>query len=228
MNIAVLPARGGSKRIPRKNIKEFCGKPMIAWAIETAKETGLFDHIIISTEDEEISEIARNYGAETPFARPKTLADDYTATVPVIAHAADTCQKMGWEIDYLCCIYPCNPFLQAQDLIDSLETLKEKQSEFIFPVVEYPHPIQRAMRKMENGKMQFLQPENELTRTQDLEPTFHDAGQFYWGTCDAWIAHKAMHKDLGFPIPAWRVVDIDTPEDWMRAELIFQALFQKN
>lgn len=225
MKIAVIPARGGSKRIPRKNIKDFCGRPMIAWAISAAKESGLFDHIIVSTDDEEIAELARNWGAETPFVRPANLADDLTPTVPVVAHALKSCLDFGWVIDYACCIYPCVPFLQVSDLIAALDLAQARNADFVYPVTEYAHPVQRAMRQLPDGKMQFFSQEYELTRTQDLEKSYHDAGQFYWGKSSAWLKQKRMHTDgLGLPIPNWRVVDIDTEDDWMRAELIFKQL----
>ena len=225
IKIAVIPARGGSKRIPRKNIKDFCGKPMIAWAIGAARESGLFDHIVVSTEDEEIAELARSWGAETPFVRPPNLADDQTPTVPVIAHAVNSCLGIGWVADYVCCIYPCVPFLQVNDLIAALGLAQARNADFVYPVTEYVHPIQRAMRQLPEGKMQFFSPEHELTRTQDLEKTYHDAGQFYWGKASAWLEHKKMHTDgLGVRIPNWRVVDIDSGDDWRRAELIFKAI----
>ena len=225
MNIAVIPARGGSKRIPGKNIKSFSGQPMIIWAIETAKSSNLFDHIIVSTDDEEIATIARTWGAEVPFMRPSDLADDFTATVPVIAHAAKTCISYGWEVDYICCIYPCAPLLQLDDLVSAFDLLKAENVDFAYPVTEYAHPIQRAMRRLNNGKMQFIDPKNALARTQDLEKTYHDAGQFYWGKTSAWLEHKMMHTDgLGMPIPHWKVVDIDTTDDWKRAEILFKTL----
>ena len=225
MKIAVIPARGGSKRIPRKNIKDFCGKPMIAWAINTAKESNLFDHIIVSTDDKEIAELARNCGAETPFVRPANLSNDLVPTVPVIAHAIKSCIDLGWAADFVCCIYPCTPFLQVSDLSEALELAKIRDVDFVYPVTEYAHPIQRAMRQLTNGKMQFYSEENELTRTQDMEKSYHDTGQFYWGKASAWLDQKKMHTDgLGLPIPNWRVVDIDSTDDWKRAELIFKAL----
>lgn len=225
MKIAVIPARGGSKRIPRKNIKDFAGKPMIAHAITRAMASDLFDHIVVSTDDQEIMEIARQWGAEVPFTRPPSLADDHTPTVPVIAHAVAECHALGWPVEYACCIYPCAPFLMAEDLVASLDLARETNADFVYPVTQYAHPIQRAMRRMTNGEMQFLSPENEMTRTQDLEKTYHDAGQFYWGKADAWLAQKRMHTaGLGHSIPGWRVVDIDTEDDWKRAELIYSAL----
>jgi pseudaminic acid cytidylyltransferase len=224
MNIAVIPARGGSKRIPRKNIRAFAGRPMIAWAIEAARASNLFAHIVVSTDDEEIAAIARSHGAETPFMRPRDLADDHTATVPVISHAVEYCMKLGWQIEYVCCIYPGSPLLQASDLVAALRLASDSNAQFVYPVTEYAHPVQRAMRRLPNGSMQFLHPEFELVRTQDLEKTYHDAGQFYWGRSSAWLAGKKMHTDgLGMPIPNWRVIDIDSEDDWLRAELLFKA-----
>lgn len=225
MKIAVIPARGGSKRIPRKNIKEFCGRPMISWAIKAAEDSRLFDHIIVSTDDEEIAQIARDSGAETPFKRPVDLADDLTPTVPVVAHAVESCVGLGWDVNFACCIYPCAPSLQAGDLLAAYELGVAHNADFVYPVAEYAHPIQRAMRRLPDGGMQFYSPQFELTRTQDLEKSYHDAGQFYWGKSTAWLAKKKMHTaGLGMPIPNWRVVDIDTEDDWMRAELLFKAL----
>lgn len=224
MKIAVIPARGGSKRIPRKNIKDFCGKPMIAWAISIAKDSGLFDHVIVSTDDEEIAQLARDWGAETPFVRPLDLADDHTPTVPVIAHAVKSCLHDGWAVEYVCCIYPCVPFLQVGDLIAALDLAQKMDVNFVYPITDYAHPIQRAMRQLPDGQMQFFNPDCELTRTQDLEKSYHDAGQFYWGKASAWLQHKKMHTDgLGMAIPNWRVVDIDSMDDWKRAENIFKA-----
>lgn len=224
MKIAVIPARGGSKRIPRKNIKDFCGKPMIAHAISAAKQSGLFEHVIVSTDDEEIARIACEWGAETPFKRPAELADDHTPTVPVVAHAITACQALGWEINYACCIYPGVPFIQIDDLKRALELLQTSQAAYSFPITEFPSAIQRALRRLPNGQIQPLYPENELTRTQDLEPAFHDAGQFYWGKPEAWLTNNKIHRSgVGLPIPNWRVVDIDTPDDWERAEILYTA-----
>lgn len=225
MNIAVIPARGGSKRIPRKNIKEFRGKPMIAWAVSIAQESSLFDQIVVSTDDEEIADVARKWGAITPFMRPPKLADDHTPTVPVIAHAIGACADMGWVADYVCCIYPCVPFMQVGDLVAAFELARLRDADFVYPVTEYAHPIQRAMRQLPSGKMELFNPACEMVRTQDLEKSYHDAGQFYWGKSSAWLKQKKMHSDgLGIPIPNWRVVDIDSADDWNRAELVYQAI----
>lgn len=225
MNIAIIPARGGSKRIPRKNIKMFCGKPMIAWAIIAAKDSGLFDQIIVSTDDQETAKMAEHWGGEIPFIRPHDLSDDLTPTVPVIAHAVSFCLNIGLVIDHVCCIYPCAPFIQQSDLRTSLQLAKGKDADFVYPVTEYAHPTQRAMRQLTGGKMQFINSEYEMTRTQDLEKTYHDAGQFYWGKTSSWLEHKKMHTDgIGMIIPNWRVVDIDNDDDWVRAEAVFKSL----
>ena len=225
MNIAIIPARGGSKRIPRKNIKEFCGKPMIAYAITAAKESGLFEHIVVSTDDEEIAYVARVWSAETPFVRPSELANDYTATVAVIAHGIEACRSFGWKFDQVCCIYPGVPFIQIDDLRSALARLTSSEAGYCFPVTEYPSAIQRALKLLSNGKMQPFDPEFETTRTQDSEPAYYDAGQFYWGKTETWLTNPKIHSSgLGYVIPNWRVVDIDTPDDWQRAELIYHAL----
>lgn len=225
MNIAIIPARGGSKRIPRKNVKPFCGLPMLAWSIGAARRSGLFEHVVVSTDDEEIARVAREHGAETPFVRPPSLADDITPTVPVVAHAVQACMDLGWPVEFACCIYPCAPFVMVQDMVDALGLAREKDADFVYPVTEFAHPIQRAMRRLPSGQMQFMHPEHELTRTQDLEKTYHDTGQFYMGRAEAWLAHRKMHTGgLGMPIPGWRVVDIDNEDDWRRAELLFKTL----
>ena len=221
MNIAIIPARGGSKRIPRKNIKEFCGKPMIAYAITAAKESGLFEHIIVSTDDEEIAQIARTWGAEIPFVRPAVLANDYTVTVSVIAHAIVECRNLGWTFNHVCCIYPGVPFIQVDDLSGALVRMNNSESDYCFPVTEYPSTIQRALKLLSSGKVKPFYPEFELTRSQDLEPAYHDAGQFYWGKASAWLTNPKIHSTgLGYTIPNWRVIDIDTLEDWSRAEIL--------
>ncbi len=228
MYVAVIPARGGSKRIPRKNIKEFRGKPMIAWSIEVAKQSGLFDRVVVSTDDQEIATIAMTYGAEVPFVRPSTLADDHTPTVPVVAHGISALAELGVFPECVCCIYPCAPFIRSEDLVAGLALLKESGSNYAYPVAEFAHPVQRALWRTENGEMRFMSPEHELARTQDLPPAFHDTGQFYWGRTDAWAAQKRMHSEgAGLVVPYWRFVDIDTIDDWQRAELMFELQIEK-
>jgi CMP-N-acetylneuraminic acid synthetase len=205
MKIAVIPARGGSKRIPRKNIKSFAGQPMIAYAIKAAQACGLFDHVVVSTDDAEIAAVAREYGAEVPFMRPPELSDDYVATIPVIDHAIRACQALGWNVTHACCIYPGVPLLQADDLRAAFALMDEAQAPYAFT--------------------ESIYPQYAATRTQDLEPAYFDAGQFYWGTVEAWFSGVSPHKSgKGLVIPESRAVDIDTLQDWERAELLYQVM----
>jgi pseudaminic acid cytidylyltransferase len=227
MNIAIIPARGGSKRIPHKNIKEFCGKPMIAYAIEAAQETGLFERIIVSTDSEEIATVARFWGGETPFIRPHDLADDFVTTAPVIAHAVRECQAFGWDFNFVCCIYPCVPFVRSDDIQQVFGRLVTEGVPYCFPVVQYAAPIQRAFTMGSNCRLKPVSSDHELTRTQDLPATFYDAGQFYWGTVGAWLTNPNIHSNgLGYVIPSWRVADIDSADDWLRAEIIAPSVFK--
>lgn len=228
IKVAVIPARGGSKRIPQKNIKMFAGKPMIAHAITAARNSGLFDHVIVTTDSLEIAQIACEWGAETPFVRPVELADDHTPTVPVIAHAIQACVELGWHFDLVCCIYPSAPLIQITDLVGTLAQLQNSKADYSFPITEFPSAIQRALKRGDNGRMVPFYPQYELTRTQDLEPAFHDAGQFYWGTKSAWLTNPHIHRGgVGYAIPIWRVVDIDTPNDWQHAEMIFDSMHRR-
>jgi len=225
MNLCVIPARGGSKRIPRKNIRDFCGKPMIAYAIQVAIDSGLFSVIIVSTDDEEIASISRKYGAQTPFLRTANLSDDHTPTVPVIAHAISFGISQGWQFDDVCCIYPGCPFLEPQDLRSAFQALHASKASYSFPVAEYPSSIQRALKMGKNGALGSFFPEYQLTRTQDLEKSYFDAGQFYWGRKSAWLDGRTIHSDgIGLLLPKWRVVDIDEEQDWRKAEFLFNAL----
>ena len=223
--IAVIPARSGSKRIPRKNVKLFLGKPMISYAISAAIGSGLFNHVIVSTDDDDIAEVAIALGAEVPFLRPASLSDDFTVTVSVIEHAITKCLDIGWVFDFVCCIYPCVPLLQTTDLQRSFQIFLESDAKFCYPVVEFESPIQRALLMDDSGRLSFLNPKDELTRTQDLVTTFHDAGQFYWGSTDSWLSETRMHSNaVGYPIPTWRTTDIDTFNDWKRAEILVKTL----
>ena len=226
MNVAIIPARGGSKRIPRKNVKDFYGKPMIAWSIEAAKASGCFDKIIVSTDDPEIADIARQFGAEIPFMRPAALSDDYTGTIPVIRHAVEWLNKNDAPVDYACCIYATAPFILPADLKQGLQLIKNSGSSYAFSVTSYAFPIQRAVRITKNGRVAMFNPEHFQTRSQDLEEAWHDAGQFYWGTADAWCEERAIFGEDSLPVrlPRHRVQDIDTAEDWNRAEWLFRAL----
>lgn len=227
MKLCVIPARGGSKRIPRKNIRPFAGKPMLAYAINAAHASGLFDTVLVSSEDQEILLLAELLGA-VPLIRPRELADDYTGTVPVIAHAIEACRGIGGAPELACCIYPAVPLLKTEDLVNGFQLLQEVKADYVLPVTPYPSAIQRAFRLDASGKISSFYPEYETARTQDLEPAYHDAGQFYWGRVEAWMSGKNIHRHgYGMIIPGWRVVDIDTPDDWRRAELIYRALSEQ-
>ncbi len=229
MIVAVIPARGGSKRIPRKNIKEFCGKPMIAWSIEAAKESGCFNRVVVSTDDEEIAEVARAWGAWVPFMRPHELSDDYTGTLPVIRNAVDWINQNDSQVKYACCLYATAPFVSPEDLQRGYSLLKEESASFAFSVTNYAFPIQRAIRITESGRVAMFNPEHFNSRSQDLEEAWHDAGQFYWGTKEAWLEEQTLFNERAVPVklPRHRVQDIDTHEDWVRAEWMFRAMKSK-
>jgi N-acylneuraminate cytidylyltransferase len=226
MRLAVIPARGGSKRIPRKNSREFCGKPIIAWSIEAALASRCFDRVVVSTDDPEIGEIARTHGAEVPFTRPAELADDHTPTIPVIAHAIQWHEANVGAVEAACCIYATAPFCRAEDLREGQRMLDDDATDYVFPVVRYGFPIQRALRITGAQRVEMFHPEHAATRSQDLEPAYHDAGQWYWGRGTAWLEGRPIFSTASRPLvlPAHRVQDIDTPEDWARAELMFRAL----
>lgn len=223
MNIAVIPARGGSQRIPRKNIKLLNGKPLIAYSIETAQATGLFDHIVVSTDDADIAAVAREWGAETPFTRPDELADHFTGTTPVMQHALRTLTDQELEIDHACLIYATCPLLTATDLLLGYQALAT--TPLSFAATTYDFPVQRALC-VRDGKLQPMYPEHIGKRSQDLEEAIHDAGQFYWGTVDQWLTNPAMFSELATPImlPRYRVQDLDTEEDWLRLQQLVSAL----
>ncbi len=226
MRLAIIPARGGSKRIPRKNIKPFGGQPMLAWSIVAAQQSGCFDRIIVSTDDSEIAEVAKAHGAEVPFLRPLELSDDHTGTIPVIAHAISWQNAQGKkEVSQACCIYATAPFVRGQDLKRGLEVLESSGADYAFSVTSYAFPIQRAVRITPEHRISMFQPEYFNTRSQDLEEAWHDAGQFYWGKAKAWLAGLPLFSENSVPIvlPRHRVQDIDTPEDWARAELMFKC-----
>jgi pseudaminic acid cytidylyltransferase len=224
--VAIIPARGGSKRIPRKNIKEFCGKPMIAWSIEAAKASGCFDKIIVSTDDAEIADVAKEWGATVPFTRPAKLSDDYAGTLPVIRHAVEWLSEREAPVDYACCLYATAPFVSADDLRHGWEVIQQPGCSYAFSITSYAFPIQRAVRITENGRVAMFNPEHFQTRSQDLEEAWHDAGQFYWGTAKAWREERPIFGEESVPVklPRHRVQDIDTHEDWARAEWLFQAM----
>lgn len=226
MNLAVIPARGGSKRIPRKNIKMFCGQPMIAWSIQAALSSGCFDKIIVSTDDAEVAEVAQRFGAQVPFIRPQALADDHTGTLPVIRHSIDTCEAMGFHATQVCCIYATAPFITADDILRGLELSKSGNVTYAFTATTYAFPIQRALKLHSDGGVEMFNPEHFQTRSQDLEEALHDAGQFYWGNAASWKQGLPFFTPQSKPVllPRHRVQDIDTLEDWERAEWMFKAM----
>ncbi len=224
MNVAVIPARGGSKRIPRKNIREFAGKPMIAHSIECAIKSNLFSRLIVSTDDEEVSEIARAFGAEVPFRRPKELSDDQATTNEVMAHSVRWLTGGGAAPSAVCCIYATAPFIRADDLKKGRAVLESGSWEYVFSATDYGFPVFRSFRKTGAGGLKMLFPEHLNTRSQDLPEIFHDAAQFYWGRPHAWLQSLQIFdiKSTIIPIPRWRVQDIDTEQDWIRAEAMMQ------
>jgi pseudaminic acid cytidylyltransferase len=227
MRLAVIPARGGSKRIPRKNIKEFCGKPIIRHSIEAALGCGRFDLVMVSTDDAEIAAIARECGAEVPFVRPAELSDDYTPTVPVIRHALEWVIQNRGAVNHACCIYSTAPFVTTHDLREAYECMIDRQvTGYVFTATSFPFPIQRAFRITDSGHCEMFEPKNYNARSQDLEPAYQDAGQFYWAPAQAYLEGKKFFASDSLPylIPRYRVQDIDTPQDWTRAELMWRAL----
>jgi N-acylneuraminate cytidylyltransferase len=225
--VAIIPARGGSKRIERKNVKPFHGLPIIAYSIRTALACGLFERVIVTTDDEEIADIARQYGAQVPFMRPAALSDDHAGTMEVVQHALQALGTAGTIPEFACCIYATAPFLQSCYLRDGLQQLRSNPDKsFAFSVTTFDFPVQRALRVTAEGALDALYPEYRLVRSQDLEPAWHDAGQFYWGRCEAWRRGDTLFSPVALPValPRHLVQDIDTLEDWQRAEWIFAAL----
>lgn len=226
MHVCVIPARGGSKRIPRKNIKEFCGKPMIGYPIEAALQSGCFDKVIVSTDDTEIAAMARRYGAEVPFIRPAELSNDYTGTIPVVRHAVEWFMQQGVDPQLVCCLYATAPFVTPKYLQQGLQQIIEQDADYAFTVTSYAFPIQRAIKISPQLGIEMFDSNNFNTRSQDLEEAWHDAGQFYWGKAEAWLSEKIIFGPESTPIilPRHRVQDIDTFEDWDRAEWLFKAM----
>lgn len=227
-NVAIIPARGGSKRIPRKNIKHFLGKPMISYSITAALKSQLFDRVIVSTDDEEIATVAKAYGAEVPFMRPAALADDHTGTGAVIDHALEYLKQAGESVDYACCIYATAPLLQVEYLVQAYQQLKTSNKQFAFSVTHYQFPILRSLRQLPDGGVEPMWPEHIGKRSQDLEEAIHDAGQFYWGKAEAFASDSGygMFSTDAIPIvlPRYLVQDIDTEEDWAYAELMYKLV----
>lgn len=224
--VAIIPARGGSKRIPHKNIKLFSGKPIIGYSIEVARASGLFDRVIVSTDDQEIASVAEFYGAEVPFVRPDELANDFVGTSAVVRHALQWLAKNDCTVEYVCCIYATAPFVRSDDLRRGFQLLIERGKEYAFSVTSFPFPIQRAVRINNDGGIEALWPENILARSQDFEEVYHDAGQFYWGRAEAFLNDVTIFSPASVPVvlPRYRVQDIDTMEDWLRAELMYKGL----
>ena len=225
-SIALIPARGGSQRIPRKNVRPFHGRPMISWPIASALQSGLFDHVIVSTDDAEIAEAARAAGAEVPFLRPAELSDNHTPTRPVIQHAIEALEQAGVRPDRLCCLYATAVFTTAEDLRAADDLLSKSGADFVFAAATYPHPIQRAMRLVDGGGVVMVDETARSIRSQDLEERYHDAGAFYFGTRDAFMSGATVFSERSriVAIPRMRVHDIDTMEDWEWAEMAFKIL----
>ena len=226
--VAIIPARGGSKRIPRKNVKDFFGKPLIAYSIEVALASNLFEKVIVTTDDEDIAKIAKKYGAEVPFLRPKELSDDFTGTQDVINHALSYLENQGEEYKYVCTIYATAPLLKKEYLIKGYEKLQNSDAVNAFSATTMPFPIQRTFKVNENGRCEIFFPQHYMTRSQDLEEAYQDAGQFYWENkiLAKELKNNIMFSDISIPIilPRHLVQDIDTLEDWMRAEFMYEAL----
>lgn len=199
---------------------------MIAYSIEAALQAGCFDKVIVSTDDVDIAEVAKTWGAEVPFLRPGDISDDFATTKDVLHHAVAWCKEQGWPVEYVCCLYATAPFVTSQDLNAAGQQLVSSESLYVFSATTFGFPIQRAIKVSESNTVSMFQPQYELTRSQDLEEAFHDAGQFYWGTADAFLDRKAFfspHSQV-FLLPRKRVQDIDTPEDWELAEALFALL----
>ena len=226
MKVAIIPARGGSKRIPRKNIRDFRGQPLIAYSIRAAIKSELFDEVIVSTDDDEIAAIAREYGATTPFVRPADISDDHATTEDVIVHALEWYVEQSLTVNEICCIYATAPFIQVSDICKAHQLLMSSEKQFVFPVTSFPFPIQRAVKLGQDACVSMFSPEHMQTRSQDLEEAYHDVGQFYWGKSEAFLQRKPLFSNaaVGLPIPRYRVQDIDTLEDWKRAEMLYQVL----
>ena len=224
--IAIIPARGGSKRIPNKNIKLFAGKPIISYSIKAAQETNLFDRIIVSTDSGEIAEVAKTCGAEIPFIRPAELSDDFTATVPVLLHALNWLNAHESASDYFCCVYATAPFVQPEYIIKGFKLLKERNATTAFSVTTFSYPIYRALKIDDENRIKMIWPEYDNFRSNDLPKTYHDAGQFYWGKTKQFLKEKKLFSSDSVPVilPRYLVQDIDAPEDWETAEKMYSVL----
>ena len=225
--LAIITARGGSKRIPKKNIKEFCGKPILAYSIEAALATGVFDTVMVSTDSEEIAEVAKKYGAEIPFYRSPETSNDFAVTSQVIAEVLEEYGKLGKRYDQVCCIYPTAPFVTAVRLREAVELLTQREADSVLPVVKFSFPPQRGVVE-EGGYIKYIYPEHRNTRSQDLQPQYHDAGQFYCLNSDSFAAQKTlvMEKTVPLILSELEVQDIDPIEHWEMAEIKYQRLHQ--
>jgi pseudaminic acid cytidylyltransferase len=225
VKIAVIPARGKSKRIPRKNLREFAGKPIIAHSIKRAIESSLFDRVIVSTDDDEIAAVSKDFGADVPFCRPAELSDDYAGTTAVVAHCIRELSA-GVKLSAVCCIYPTAPFLRVEDLQRGRELLDSGSWSYAFSAAKLGFPVMRSFGRDREGGIEMLFPEHFGARSQDLPEAWHDAGQFYWGRPEAWLENLRIFDKWStvVEIPPWRAQDIDTPEDWHRAELMWRVL----
>lgn len=221
--IAIITARGGSKRIPRKNIKEFCGKPILAYSIEAALKCGLFDRVMVSTEDAEIAELAGKYGAEVPFFRSESTSGDYAVTTDVLLEVLAEYEKRGERFDLACCIYPTAPFVTAERLREAVSLLEESGADSVLPVARFSFPPQRCV-VVKDGCLQFKWPEYAQARSQDLEPFYHDAGQFYCLKVKSFLEQKVlvMNRTVPLILPEMEIQDIDTEEDWELAQVKYR------
>jgi pseudaminic acid cytidylyltransferase len=229
-NVAIIPARGGSKRIPRKNVRPFHGKPIIRWVVDVAESCGCFDAVVVSTEDAEIAEIAREAGAMVPFNRPNSLSDDVTPTVSVMAHALGVLAEQGHSISRACCIYPTAVFASCDSILQGLSLLREGGCNYVMSVVPYSHPIERALRVTSANSVIMDAPQHVATRSQDLQPAFHDAGQFYWGISSAWLSNAPIlsGSTKAVILRQSEAHDIDSEEDWKFAEQLFTLSSSRN
>lgn len=226
--VAIIPARGGSKRIPRKNIKEFHGKPLIAYSIETALKSKLFDEVIVSTDDKQIAKVATSYGASVPFIRPDELSDDFVGTGAIVNHAIEFLKAEGKKIEYVCTIYATAPFLSQKYLLEGFTKLQNSNAKYAFSCTSMPYPIWRTFKVTSNGRCEMFWPENFPKRSQDLEEAYQDAGQFYWNKLEQSADDIIFGKDsIPIVLPRYLVQDIDTLEDWARAEFMYEVI-QKN
>ena len=229
-NIAIIPARGGSKRIPKKNIKDFLGKPIIAYSIEMAISCKLFNKVIVSTDDQEIKDVAIKYGAKVPFIRPKEIADDFTGTHEVIGHAVKWLEDNGETMDYVCCIYPTAPLIEKDDLIKGFEIIQTGKWNSVMAATNFSYPIFRSFENLPDGGLKMIFPEHYSSRSQDLPEVYHDAGLFYWAKPETWKKKPEGYSDKNsiVKIPNYRIQDIDTLEDWKRAEIIYKIKNREN